>query len=498
MGETNVLKVASRPICFLLNHRAVEVNDVSPSTTLLSFIRVRKLLTGTKEGCAEGDCGACTVVIGDVCNGEVRLKAVNSCTQFLPTLDGKAVFTVEALRKPDGSLHPVQEAMVACHGSQCGFCTPGFVMSLWALYLAAGAKPPGEVEIRAAITGNLCRCTGYRPIIEAGRRMSELAPVDFDRQSFYESVQKCRAGESLHYQYQGCHFFAPRTLAELVSLRAAYPDATIVAGGTDVGLWVNKALRDIGDVIYTGEVAELNAVEDAEDVLTIGAAVSLSDTYNAFARRCPEMNELWERFASLPIRNAGTLGGNIANGSPIGDSMPALMALGATVQLASSSSTRSIGLEELYLGYKQNAMTPDEVIVSVSVRKRERNSVFRTYKVSKRFDSDISAVCAAFLVNFDGDKISSSKLAFGGMAAVPKRAEATEATLAGKTWNEATVQFAMDAIVKDFTPMSDMRATAEYRMAVARNLLYRFYLESRPRLPLSANEVSVFCPQVLQ
>ena len=483
---------ATRPIRFLLNHRVVEVDDLPPATTVLSFVRDRKRLTGTKEGCAEGDCGACTVVVGEVCNGELRLKAVNACIQLVPTLDGKALFTVEALIQLDGSLHPVQAAMVASHGSQCGFCTPGFVMSLWALYLAAGSKRPDESEIRASITGNLCRCTGYRPIIEAGRRMFDLDPAKFDRQILHESVQQCRTDESLHYQFAGRHFFAPRTVDELVRLRGALPKATIVAGGTDVGIWVNKEMRDIGDVIYTGEVAELKTVDDAEDVLTIGAAVSLSDAYRAFARYWPEMNELWERFASLPIRNAGTLGGNIANGSPIGDSMPALMALGATLILASPSGSRRVGLEVFYRGYRLTALEPDEVIVSVSVMKPVANSIFRTYKVSKRFDSDISAVCAAFFVQFDGETIASCRLAFGGMAAVPMRVGSTEALLAGRNWDESVVQLAMEALAADFSPLSDMRATAAYRMAIARNLLYRFWLESRTAQPLPAHQVSVF------
>jgi len=481
-----------RPIRFVLNSRVVEVRAVAPTTNVLSYLRGYELLTGTKEGCAEGDCGACTVVVGDICNGELRLNAVNACIQLLPTLDGKALFTVEALRQPDGSLHPVQEAMVACHGSQCGFCTPGFVMSFWALYLAAGARRPGESEIRASITGNLCRCTGYRPIIEAGRRMFDLKSVEFDRQALHESLRRCRSDESLHYQFGGRHFFAPRTVDDLVRLRAALPKATIVAGSTDVGLWVNKELRDIGDVIYTGEVAELKFIDDAEDVLTIGAAVSLSDASRAFTRYWPEFDELWERFASLPIRNAATLGGNIANGSPIGDSMPALLALGATLLLVSSTGSRSVGLEAFYRGYKLNAMVPNEVIESVSVMKPVANSIFRTYKVSKRFDSDISAVCAAFFVQFDGETIASCRLAFGGMAAVPMRAGSTEALLAGRKWDESVVQSAMDALAADFSPLSDMRATAAYRMAVARNLLYRFWLESRTTQPLPAHEVSVF------
>lgn len=489
----------TRPIRFLLNHRLVEVDEVLPTTTVLSYLRQNARLTGTKEGCAEGDCGACTVVVAETGNGELRTKSVNACIQLLPALDGKALFTVEALRQNVGTcahqLHPVQEAMVSCHSSQCGFCTPGFVMSLWDLYLKVekgGEQCPSETRIRQSITGNLCRCTGYKPIIEAGKRMFDAPRVELDRQLLTRQITDLQHMHSLHYQNQGRHFFAPRTLAELLDLRSAHPGATILAGGTDVGLWLTKQLRDLDTIIYTGNVAELGSATQSDKSISIGAAVTLNDAYGMLKPFYPEMNEMWERFASMPIRNAGTLGGNVANGSPIGDAMPALIVLQATVSLQSVRGMRQLPLEALYTGYLQKDMAQDEVLVSIELPKPSSALKFRNYKLSKRFDSDISAVCAAFAITLSGDKVASCRIAFGGMAAIPKRALATEAALMGRVWDDASVESAMTTLSNDFSPLTDMRATAEYRLSAARNLLRRFYLETRLAEPLAAADVSVF------
>ena len=482
---------------FLLGGNVITVVATDPTRTVLDYLRETLGRTGTKEGCAEGDCGACTVVIGELCDGQVRMKPVNACIQFLPTLDGKALFTVEDLRQPDGCLHPVQQAMVDCHGSQCGFCTPGFVMSLWSLYLETGASGPegcrpDEREIRSSITGNLCRCTGYRPIIEAGEKMFDLPKVDFDRNALQAELLLIQRKRAPVFEHQGKQFFAPKSLAELLKLRAMHPNATILAGGTDIGLWVNKQFRDLGDIIFIGELTELKKVRTCASLLSIGAGVSLSDAYAALRHIYPQMNEMWERFASLPIRNAATLGGNIANGSPIGDSMPALIALGATVTLASIAGTRTLPLEALYIDYMSNLIAPDEVLTGVDIPLPVSSLQFRTYKVSKRFDSDISAVCAAFVFQFEADGIVNARMAFGGMAATPKRAAATEAALNGKHWTEATAREAMAALGTDYAPLSDMRASSEYRLLTAQNLLYRFYLETRTVDPLPAKSVSVF------
>ncbi len=479
-------------IQFILGGKTIVVDDVAPTRSVLEHLRESLGRPGSKEGCAEGDCGACTVVVGELCDGRVKLKTVNSCIQFLPTLDGKALYTVEDLRQPDGSLHPVQQAMVDCHGSQCGFCTPGFVMSLWSVYLAHVGSTASEAEIRSALTGNLCRCTGYRPIIVAGAKMFDLPGVEFDHAGLKQSLQAISRTSSLAIEHKGRRFFSPKTLAELLKLRAAYPKATILAGSTDVGLWVNKQFRDLGDIIFVGEVAELKATIASASTLTIGAAVSLTEAYVALKDIYPQMNEMWERFASVPIRNAGTLGGNVANGSPIGDSMPALIALGATVTLASIDGSRTLPLEELYLAYMKNAIAPNEVLVAIDIPLPASALQFRNYKVSKRFDSDISAVCAAFSIQIEGGRIANARVAFGGMAATSKRATTTEAALNGQPWTESSARAAMAALATDYAPLSDMRASSAYRLSTAQNLLYRFYLETRELDPLPSSSASVF------
>ncbi|MDB5766131.1 MAG: xdhA [Collimonas fungivorans] len=482
------------------------VDQAAPTRTILQHLREDLHCTGSKEGCAEGDCGACTVVIGEQGPDGVTLKSVNSCIQFLPTLDGKALYTVEDLKQDSGALHPVQQAMVECHGSQCGFCTPGFVMSLWDLYLkhdgsqapacgSAGAgacQPLQRKEIDIALSGNLCRCTGYRPIIDAAHRMGELPAVGFDRQALQQALQPLQRDDTFVYKHDGQTFYAPRTLAQLVEVRAANPAARILAGSTDVGLWVTKQMRDLGDIIYLGQVSELNAVAMREGQLEIGAGVTLNDAYAEICKHYPELSEMWQRFASLPIRNAGTLGGNVANGSPIGDSPPWLIALGAQVVLRGPAGQRVMPLEALYLDYMKKDMQADEFVEAVRIPLPHAGQRFRTYKLAKRFDQDISAVCAAFSVTLDGHKISDIRIAFGGMAATPKRAALTEAALRGRAWSESVLENAVALMTDDYKPLSDMRASSEYRMKTSQNLLRRFWLETRVDAPLRSDQVNPF------
>ncbi len=495
----------SQPIRFHHRQATREVSDADTTRTVLQYLREDAHCTGTKEGCAEGDCGACTVVVGELdAAGGVALKAVNACIQFLPTLDGRALFTVEDLRQPDGALHPVQQAMVDCHGSQCGFCTPGFVMSMWALYeqtRQAGGGAPSREAIADALTGNLCRCTGYRPIVDAAERMFAMpAPAaPLDRVALAKTLAALHRDDTFHYAHAGRRFDAPRSLDALAALRAENPEARLLAGSTDVGLWVTKQLRDIGDVIYLGQVAALRTIEARDGWLEIGAGVTVERAYAALAESYPELVEMWKRFASLPIRNAGTLGGNVANGSPIGDSMPGLIALGAHVVLRGPDAARELPLEALYLAYQKKDMAPDEFVAALRVPLRAGGDGaggraafrFRTYKLSKRFDSDISAVCAAFSLVLDGDTIRAPRIAFGGMAATPKRASHAEAVLDGAQWHEATARAAMHALERDYAPLSDMRASSGYRLEAARNLLYRFWLETRTDAPLAAEALNV-------
>ncbi|GIZ53640.1 xanthine dehydrogenase small subunit [Noviherbaspirillum aridicola] len=485
----------SQAIRYLHRGQLHQVTDAEPTRTVLQHLREDRRCTGTKEGCAEGDCGACTVVVGELKDGGVELKTVNSCIQFLPTLDGKALFTVEDLKQPDG-LHPVQQAMVECHGSQCGFCTPGFVMSLWGLYLKheADGRAPARKEIDDALSGNLCRCTGYRPIIDAARRMQELPKVAFDREALGAALHAIRRDDSFSYTHEGRSFHVPRTLEQAVALRAQYPRATLLSGSTDVGLWVTKQMRDLGDIIYLNQVRELQQVAEQDGMLEIGAAVSLNDAYASVCRHYPdELGELWQRFASLPIRNAGTLAGNIANGSPIGDSAPWMIALGSQVVLRGPSGQRVLALEDFYLDYQKKDLRADEIVEAVRVPLRRDDGLrLRTYKLAKRFDQDISAVCAAFALTLDGRVVREARIAFGGMAATSRRAPGAEAALRGREWNEAALEDAVAALAADYTPLADMRASAGYRMKAAQNLLRRFWLETRPDNPLPAQSVSAF------
>jgi xanthine dehydrogenase small subunit len=472
--------MAHRPIAFYFRGTAQAVDGPAVDTTVLQWLREHLRATGTKEGCAEGDCGACMVVIGTLAQGALKLEAVNACIRFLPTLDGKALFTVEDLAPMAGGvLHPVQQALVDRHASQCGFCTPGFVMSLWALYESAPAGVQRDAVLDA-LSGNLCRCTGYRPILDAARSMHEAPREALDRAPVAAALQAMSALPPLEYRAAGRRFFAPRYLDELAAVRLAHPGARIVAGSTDVGLWVTKQLKDIGDVIYAGCVEALKAISVAADTLEIGAGASLNDAFDALIAEHPEWAELKRRFASLPIRNAGTLGGNVANGSPIGDSMPGLIALGACVVLRKGDVERELPLEDFYLAYQKTALAPGEFLRAVRVPRVDgRATVFRTYKVSKRYEQDISAVCAAFALRLDAaNRVVAARVAFGGMAAVPRRAAACEAALAGQPWSEATAQAAALALDEDFQPLSDLRASADYRRAVAANLLRRCWLET--------------------
>jgi xanthine dehydrogenase small subunit len=447
--------------------------------TVLEYLRNVAQRTGTKEGCAEGDCGACTVVLGELAPDGRRVvyRAINSCIRFLPTIDGHELVTVESLSDPGGALHPVQQAMVDQHASQCGFCTPGFVMSLFALYLNSDA--PTREQVLETVSGNLCRCTGYRPIIEAGCRMSGYpAPQSWDRSAPTSSL-RCQQLRSIRRDtaLRTKDFRAPRTVAELAEVFESEPTALLLAGGTDIGLWVTKQLRDLPTVLYIGEIAELKTVRRDKNAITIGAAVSLAEGWSALVAEYPQLAEMAERFGSTPVRNSGTLCGNLANGSPIGDSIPVLLALGAELELRCGKRLRRLPLERFYLGYRRNALAAGEFVVAVIVPRLAKEHWLASYKVSKRFEQDISAVATGFTVCVENGQVTAARLAFGGMAAVAARAPITERALIGSAWSLQSIDTAASHLAQDFQPLTDFRASGAYRLQAAVNLLRRFYFE---------------------
>jgi len=446
-------------IRFLFNGTVQEV-DAPPTRTLLDWLREDKSLTGTKEGCNEGDCGACTVMVTDA-DGS---RALNACILFLPQLDGKAVRTVEGIAGPGGEMHPVQDAMIEQHGSQCGFCTPGFIVSM------ATAHVNGRTDHDDQLAGNLCRCTGYAPIIRAAEAAAEAPVPDW-------MAADAEALELMAMDGVGGDIVAPRSSDELAAWYAAHPDATLIAGATDVGLWVTKQLRDLAPVAFLNQCTDLKGIEANEETIRVGAMTTVTEVGEAMATRHPSLAEMIRRYGSVQVRNAATVGGNIANGSPIGDSPPALIALGATLHLRNGDIRREIALEDFFVEYGKQDRAPGEFVEAVSIPVQADR--LKVYKLSKRFDQDISAVCGAFNLTISDGVVSEARIAFGGMAGIPKRASAVEAALIGQPWSDTTVEHAVAKFAEDYAPLSDMRASAAYRMTTARNMLWRYFYEDQ-------------------
>jgi xanthine dehydrogenase small subunit len=475
--------VTEAPLRFWHRDAVVERCHVPPDRTLLDLLREDLRLTATKEGCAAGDCGACTVVVAEAVDGKLQYRAVNSCIKPAHAIDGLALWTAADLAQTDGTLHPVQQAMLACHGSQCGFCTPGFMMSLFALYqrTVVQGQAVDKHSAMEALSGNLCRCTGYRPIVQAACSLSAEPAQALDEKPIVTALQKLAATEK-----PGGNYLRPSTLSALLQARARQPQAQLIAGATDAGLWITQGLRRLPQIIDLTRVAELRRVEHYPHHIAIGAAVNLQDAFEALAADRPVIAPFGERFAGWPVRQSGTLGGNVANGSPIGDSMPLLMALGAQVVLMAWRKVRGrnqavhrhVPLDQFYTGYRQSLLAPDEVLAWIVVPKPKAGEWLGAYKVSKRQEDDISAVCLAIQLQLDGGHISAVRIGAGGVAATPVRAVQTEAALIGQVWNEATLKKAQTTIQQEFSPLSDLRASADYRRQILGQLLHRAWLES--------------------
>ena len=488
---------AENTLQFVRRGTVVSLANVSPTRTLLQVLREDLGATGTKEGCNEGDCGACTVVLAEREANGLRYRSVNSCIRMAHSVHGQAVFTVEDLASDPlidrhaQALHPVQQAMVDAHASQCGFCTPGFVMSLFAMYqnrVLAGQTVSREVA-QADLSGNLCRCTGYRPILEAAQRMGELPRTSVNEKALL------RALDTIPSPSFKTEYLAPSHLAGVLRARKEHPRAQLVAGCTDVGLWVNKGHQRYEQVLDVTRAAELRRIERYPHHIAIGAAVRLSDAFDALVTDRPALAAFADRFAGLPVRQSGTLAGNIANGSPIGDSMPLMIALGASIVLMRWAGRgvrgrvehRELALEDFYTGYRQTRLAADEIVAWVKVPKarkaydpsRQRGEWTRVYKVSKRFDDDISAVCLAVSLQIQHGQVTEARIGAGGVAATPARATQTEQVLLGQPWNADRVRAAMEAIAQEFNPISDMRASADYRRTVLSHLLWRCWLDSQ-------------------
>ncbi len=460
------------PLQFVRRGECVTLHGVPPERTLLEVLREDLGCSAVKEGCGEGDCGACTVVLAEAAGEGLAYKAINSCIRLAHSVHGLAVWTAQDLPAPAGGLHPCQQAMVDCHGSQCGFCTPGFVMSLFGMYqnrVLAGETVSRETA-QADLSGNLCRCTGYRPIFDAAQEMAQLPRVTVDEAAVLARLRQIPPAPPAAYS-------APTRLAELLQLRAEQPQAQLVAGCTDVGLWITKQHQQYAQVLDVTRVAELRQLRRTNDTLRIGAAVTLHEAYAALVADRPQLRRFAERFAGLPVRNSGTLGGNVANGSPIGDSMPLLLALGASLVLASVRGERRVALDDFYTGYRKNLLAPDEVLAYIDVPRPTAGEQLRVYKISKRQDDDISAVCLALNLHVADGRITAARIGAGGVAATPVRARQTEAALSGQPWAQTSLQAAAAVLAQEFSPISDMRASAEYRRAVLGRLLLRYWGE---------------------
>jgi xanthine dehydrogenase small subunit len=466
-------------IRFLLNGADVAVRDVPADRTLLDYLRLERRLTGTKEGCAEGDCGACTVLVGRLHDGVLKYETVNACIRFLASLNACHIVTIEHLRGEGGGLHPIQQAMVDFHGSQCGFCTPGFVMSLYALWMENPS--PTETEVETSIQGNLCRCTGYQPIVAAAMAANQYGTpandfLTLEREKITQRLSALDDGRRIVTGPEDNCAIIPANVEDLAEVLTETPEATIIAGATDVGLWVTKFMKPISPAVFINHLNDLKSIKLTDTSLEIGAGVTYSEAQDAIRNAFPHLEAYWDRIAGQQVRNMGTIGGNIANGSPIGDTPPVLIALGATITLRRGQEQRSLPLEDFFIVYGKQDRASGEFVETIEIPRSLPGQLNAAYKISKRRDEDISSVAAGFSVSVENGVITDCRIVFGGMAGTPQRAAGAETALRGQSWGAAAFATAGKALEADFSPLTDWRASAQYRTSVARNLMQRFFL----------------------
>ena len=461
---------------FVLNNEICELNNPDPNQTILNFIRTKLKKTGTKEGCAEGGCGACTVVLGELKKNEIIYKAINACIAFVPALQGKQLLVVEDLVTEKGDLHPVQEAMVKYHGSQCGFCTPGFVMSLFSMYKNHNSY--NNELIKDSIAGNLCRCTGYRPIIDAAKSLNKINKSDQFKKNKKNTIKLLKKInlKNIFIENKGKKYFSPRTIKELKKVIKKNSNSHFLSGGTDLSLIVTKEKKDINNIINLQDIDELNFIKEKNNNIEVGAATPLIKFEKFILKYYPDFNSVLKRYGSVQIRNVCTIGGNIATASPIGDTLPILLSLNSEIVIETTKNKKILPLKNFFLSYRKTRLKKGEFIYSIKIP-IYKNNVFKAYKISKRFDDDISSLCASFNLEIVNKKIKKAIIAYGGMAEIPKRATNCENFLNNTNLSLDSFEKAKNFLEKDFRPIDDMRATKDYRIEVAKNLLIKFFLE---------------------
>ena len=471
---------------FLFNDKIFELSNPDPNQTILNFIRTELKKTGTKEGCAEGGCGACTVVVGELNKNNIEYKAVNACISFLPFLNGKQLLVVENLISKEGKLHPVQEAMVKCHGSQCGFCTPGFVMSLFSMYKNHGNY--NNELIKDSISGNLCRCTGYRSIIDAGKSLNKISKIDQFSKNKTKTIKLLKKinSKNIFITNQDKKYFSPKTIKDLKKIIKKNPNANFLSGGTDLSLKVTKERKDILNIINLKDIKELDFIKKNKKFIEVGAATPLIKFEKFIKKHYSDFNSVLKRYGSIQIRNVGTIGGNIATASPIGDTLPVLLSLNAELVIETLKNRKILSINEFFISYRKTKLKKGEFIYSIRIP-LYKNNIFKAYKISKRFDDDISSLCASFNLEINNNKIKNVLIAFGGMAEIPKRAKICEKSLKNKHLSIDVFLKARNYLEKDFNPIDDMRASKDYRLEVAKNLLIKCFYEIKSKKLLRVN-----------